>query len=199
MSTMQLHRGLALVLPGLLLVSGCATLQQLTALRQVDFGLEGVSGVRLAGVDLAHVSSFRDLSFADGAALVRAVSNGRLPMDLRLELTGENPADNPTEARMVRMDWTLMLEGRETVSGVFTDEVVMPPGTRRPIPLDVSLDLVEFFEGSAEDLVELALAFAGQGGESKEVAVRAMPTVDTALGPIRYPGPITIVKTRLGG
>jgi hypothetical protein len=40
----------------------------------------------------------------------------------------------------------------------------------------------------------LALSIAGQGSESKEVALRATPVVDTPLDPIRYPRPITILS-----
>ena len=183
-----------LTLAALLLTTGCATLQQLAALRSVDFGFDSVSDVRLAGVDLARVDSYDDLSIADAARLAMAIARDELPLDMRLQLTGENPAENTTDARLVRMDWTLLLDARETVSGVFDQEVVLPPGQVRPIPLDVSLNLVDFFEGSAVDLVELALAVAGQG-DAKQVGVRATPTVNTALGPIRYPEPITIERT----
>ena len=31
------------------------------------------------------------------------------------------------------------------------------------------------------------------------IALRATPTIDTALGPIRYPQPITIVSRQVGG
>ena len=36
-------------------LSGCATLQQLVALRDVDFDIDRLSDVRLAGVDLSNV------------------------------------------------------------------------------------------------------------------------------------------------
>jgi hypothetical protein len=180
------------------IAASCATLQQLAALRRVDFSLERVSNLRLAGVDLARINSFDDLGFADAARLALAVSEGSLPVDFRLHVLAENPADNSADARLVRMDWTLLLQDRETISGVFEDEVLLPRGEPRDVPLIISLDLVDFFEGSAQDLVELALSLAGQGGEPKEVALRATPVVDTPVGPIRYPQPITIVSTQVG-
>ena len=63
----------------------------------------------------------------------------------------------------------------------------------------MKFNLIEFFEGNARDLFELALSLAGQGGESKEVALRILPTVSTPLGPIRYPNPVTIVNREIGG
>lgn len=182
----------------LALVSGCATLQQLVALREVDFDIDRVSDVRLAGVDLTNVRSYRDLGVADVGRLTLAVSRGEMPMDFRLHLTATNPAENSADARLVRMDWTLLLQNRETISGVFADETLLRRGQPTDVPIAMSLDLVDFFEGSAQDLVDLALSFAGQGGAPKEVTLRATPSVDTSLGPISYPRPITIVSREIG-
>lgn len=185
-------------LAAILALSGCATLQQLVALRDVDFAVDRVTDVRLAGVDLSSVRSYRDLGVADVGRLTLAVSQGDLPMDFRLHLTATNPADNSADARLVRMDWTLLLQDRETISGVFADETLLPRGRPTDVPISMSLDLIDFFEGSAQDLVELALSLAGQGGSPKEVALRATPSVDTSLGPITYPRPITIVSREIG-
>ena len=185
---------LAVVTAGALLVpAGVA------ALRNVDFALNGVDALRLAGVDLSNVRSYSDISVGDGLRLVQAVSARELPLELRLDVEGTNPAENSVTARMVEMDWTLLLEGRETVTGGIEREVVLPPGQPTAIPLTVSVNLIEFFEGNARDLFELALSLAGQGGESKEVALRILPTVSTPLGPIRYPNPVTIVNREIGG
>jgi hypothetical protein len=193
----QLLTGLALAL--VLVTSGCATLQQFAALRSVDFSLDRVSDVRLAGIDLARIDSFDDLGLADAARLALAVTDKRLPMDFQVHLVAENPADNATDARLIRMDWTLLLQERETLSGVFENEVLLAPGQPTDIPISISLNLVEFFEGGAQDLLELALSIAGQGGAPKDVALRATPVVDTPLGPIRYPQPITILNREVGG
>ena len=186
---------------GVILLStaiGCATLQQMASLRNVDFALDRVSDLRLSGIDVGSVRSFDDLSFLDAGRLVLALSRNELPMDFRLHLRAENPAENSTEARMVQMAWTLLLQDRETLSGVLENEILLPPGEPTDVPLAISLNLMEFFEGSAQDLVELALSLAGQGGAPKEVALRATPVINTPLGPIRYPGPITILSREVG-
>ena len=196
---MKIHaRPVVPAMAALLALAGCATLQQLAALRDVDFSVDRVSGVRLAGIDLAGVRSYSDLGVADAGRLALAVTQRELPMDFRVHITALNPEDNSVDARLVRMDWTLFLQGRETLSGVFADETLLPRGQPTDVPISVSLDLVDFFEGSARDLFELALDIAGQGGEPTEVTLRAVPTVDTALGPIRYPQPITIVSREVG-
>lgn len=189
---------LASVFLVLLPLSGCATLQQIGALQQVDFSLRGVSEVHLAGIDFTRVRSFSDLSFADAASLTAAVRDRDLPLTLELDVMALNPQDNYADARLVQLDWTLFLENRETVSGVVDREIILPRGEPTAVPVGVSLNLVEFYEGNAQDLFELAQSLAGVGGEPKEVAVEALPTVQTTLGPIRYPEPIRM-STTVGG
>ena len=179
-------------------LSGCATLQQVLALRNVAFTVDHVSDLRLAGVDLGQVTSFADLGFADAGRLTRAVAQRELWLDFELHLLAENPADNTVDARLVRLDWTLLLQSRETLSGVFSEETLLRPGRPTDVPITISLDLIEFFDGSARDLVELALSLAGRGGAPKDVTLQATPVVETALGPIRYPRPITIVSREVG-
>jgi hypothetical protein len=142
--------------------------------------------------------SFSDIGFQDAAALTMAVAQNRLPMELNVHVLAENPADNGVDARLVRMDWTLFLQDRETLSGIVEEAVVLPPGEPTEVPIAIQMDLMSFFDGSAQDLVELALSLAGQGGAPKDVSLRATPVVDTPLGPIRYPQPITIVSAEVG-
>lgn len=194
---MRPHR--PILLAALIVGTGCATLQQVLALRDVDFQLDRVTEVSLAGVDLDRVRSFSDLALTDVARITSAVQRRDLPLTFDLHLLAENPAENDVDARLVRMDWTLLLQDRETITGTFADETVLRPGQPTDVPIPMSLNMIEFFEGSGRDLVELALSLAGQGGEPKEITLRATPTVDTAVGPIRYPRPITIVSREVGG
>lgn len=178
--------------------SGCATLQQIAALRNVDFSVDRVSGARLAGIELDRIRSFSDLSFVDAGRLTLAVTQNRLPLEFQLHLLAENPTSNTTDARLVKMDWILLLQNRETLSGVFDGDVLLPPGQPTDVPVFISLNLIEFFDGSAQDMLELALSLAGVGGAPKEVALRATPTINTPLGPMRYPRPITILSQEVG-
>lgn len=187
------------VLVGLTLsTAGCQTLREIAALRRVDFALDRVTSAALAGVDLSRVRTYEDVRASDLYRITSALSQGRLPLNFTLHLLAENPAENPTQARLVELDWTLFLEGRETVSGVLQENVVLPPGQPRDIPVAIQLDLLEFFDRNARDLIDLALAVSGQGGAPKEISLQATPTISTPLGPIRYPEPITIVAREVG-
>lgn len=169
-------------------------MQEIVALRSVDFQLDRVAEMRLAGVDLTRVRSRSDLSFSDAAHVAAALATRELPLSFRVYLLAENPRNNSVTARLVRLQWTLFLENRETVSGQIAHEYELLPGQPTSVPLDISLDLLDFYEQSGRDLVDLALNLSGAGGAPKQVAIRAVPTINTPLGAISYPRPITIVS-----
>ena len=180
------------------LVSSCASLQQLAALHKVQFDLGDVRGGRLAGVDLNRVHSYSDLTITDGARLAAAVAANDLPLEFTLNLNAENPASNSVTARMIRLQWSLLLQDRETISGVIDTAIALPPGQPQVIPMRMSLNLIEFFGGSAPDLFNLAMGLAGADAEPTSVSLRALPTVSTPVGPIDYPSPITVVSHTVG-
>lgn len=188
--------GLALVLCLPIVLGSCTTLQEIANLRNVDFEIDNVTGTNLAGVNVQDVRSYEDLRGGEVARIAAALAGGELPLTFTLHVGAENPAENTVNARLVQLDWTLLLDNTETISGIFNDDRVIAPGTSVDIPLTMELDLVQFFGRNVQNLVELAAAVAGQG--TKEIALRARPTVSTPIGPITYPSEITIVRRRVG-
>lgn len=170
--------------------SGCATLQEIAALRSVDFALTGATGGNIAGVPIDSVRAFEQLGVTQVATVAAALARGALPVEAELLVRASNPPDN-AQARLVRLDWTLFLDDRETVSGLFDRDILLPPGQPVSIPVLVRLDLLDFFDRQLEQVVNLALALAGTGSRQR-VRLDATPTIQTPIGPIRYPQPIGI-------
>lgn len=179
----------------LLLLPGCSAIQQFTALGQVDFNINRLGDGLLAGIDLNRVHSYNDLNPIDAARLITAVARGEMPLGFTLHLDATNPSSNSAAARLVQLDWTLFIDDTETVSGIFNDDRLINPGETADIPISMELDLVRFFGSNARDIIDLALNLAGAGGNPARVSLRARPTVNTAIGPISYPGYITITHT----
>ncbi len=180
-------------------LAGCATLRQMTALRRVDFSLDSVRDGRLAGVDLRRIANYDDLGPVDVGRIALAVARRDVPLECRVIVRADNPADNGAAATVVKLAWTLLLDDKETVSGVLDTAVTMPPGQTAYIPLPVRVNLRQFFDGPAQSLVNLAASVAGVSSHPTKIAVRAVPTIHTPLGDITYPGPITIVSRTVGG
>jgi thiol-disulfide isomerase/thioredoxin len=191
-------RSMPRVLAGLALLAllpGCATLQQLATLRSVTFGFDHIDQVRIAGIPVTSGRGYSQLGAADAARLAAAVLANQVPLELTLHVRGENPAENRVSARLVRLDWTLFLEDTRTVSGALDRPTVFPPGEAVDVPIPIRLDLASFVRTGARDAFDLALALAGYGGAPKEIRLEASPTIDTELGPIRYPSPVVIRRT----
>jgi hypothetical protein len=197
----KIHRFFPLLLLAVTfpLLSSCQALQQVAALRHVDFDLDRVSDMQLAGVDVGSIRSYNDLSLVEVGRLTAAFAQRKLPVSFNLHVSATNPPENRVSARMVGLAWTLLIEDHETISGTVNQLIDLPPGQPQDVPVSIGLDLVQFFDRNLRDLVELALAVSGQGGAPKNIQLRATPTIETPLGPIRYPQPITIVSREIGG
>lgn len=179
-------------------VAGCAALREVSNLRKVQFAIDRVSNPRLAGVDLSGIESYEDLRATDVLRIGSSLSDGNLPMAFTVNLDATNPSSNSANARLTAMDWTLLLEEEETVAGRFEQEVVLPPGEPKAIGVQVELDLVRFFDDNLRGLVNLASAIV-ENEPPQTVKLRVQPTVNTRLGPIEYPSPITVVSKQIGG
>jgi hypothetical protein len=183
----------------LLAVSACATLQQIAALRHVNFSLAGVGQGRLAGVDLSRIRSSADVTPTDIGRISLALARKDLPFEFLVDVRAENPPDNRVTATMLRLAWTLLLNDKETISGVIDTTLSLPPGVPVGIPVRMRLNLLQFFDGPVQGLVDLAASIAGVSSDPTRVAIRAVPTIDTPVGRISYPSPITIVSRTVGG
>jgi hypothetical protein len=186
------------LLVGALLTPGCAALQQLAALRQVDFEFDRVADVRIAGVSVSGRRGYGDLGVVDVGRLTAAVVSHNVPLEAVVHVRGTNPPTNQVTARMLELGWTFFVEDREVVGGQLAETYLFEPGVSTDVPIRVRFNAYDEFGGGGKSLFELALAIAGVSGSSKEVRADLVPTVSTSVGPIRYPTPITVRRT-IGG
>ena len=192
----QLPPVLRFGLPVLVLgaLAGCATLREVAALRQVTFGFTGVSGVRIAGIPLDGLTSYSDLRTLDVARLAAAIATRQVPLDLTVHVRAENPATNSVTARLVALDWRLFVRDRETIAGRQSGTFVLPPGEPVDVPIETSFELTHIFGTAARDLVNLALDLAGHGTNTVPLRIEATPTIETPIGPMRFPSPVIITR-----
>ena len=183
----------------MMLLPGCATLQQYAAVQNVGWSLEGVSSVRIADIDVSSaVTSYSDLGLLHLTQLMDAVSRGELPLELVAHVGAHNPASNSVAAKLMDLQWSLFIEDRKTVGGRLGNTYTIPAGQSIDVPVAVQLDLLEFFEGNAQQIFDLALTVAGHSSNTTELRLELIPTIDTALGPMSYPAPVVVRRT-LGG
>jgi len=178
--------------------AGCSTLRGVEALREVDFTLDRVADVRVAGVPVRDVHSVDDLDTAQGARLAAAALMGDLPLDCTVVLRATNPPSNAVTAELMRMDWTLLLDGRKAAAGRMDRRYSIAPGETQDIAVPVAVNLGDLLRHHGPRLLRLALALAGEGSSPVDVTLRVVPLIDTPLGTMRSPVPITIMRKRIG-
>ena len=171
-------------------------------LQRLQFKLGAVNNFNLAGIKIGSIRTISDFSFVDGAKLLGAFTSGKFPASFTLNVLAKNPNDGTggtknTSAVLKSLAWRLFLDDKETINGNISRNIEIPGvGQATTIPVDISLDLYKFFKDQGYDhVVNLALALGGVSGSSSRIKLKATPTVDTFLGPIKYPGEITIVDT----
>ncbi len=197
-----------LALAGTLAVSSCAALDEMASalanLQRLKFKLAGIHDFRLLGIDLGGKTRLSDLSAGDALRLAESFRVKKLPVSFVLDVLAVNPNDGTggttkTTSTLAGLECRLLIDGDPTVTGNI-DQPVEIPGTGQGtvIPLRLSLDLLEFYGNKTyNDLLNLALAVGGRNGDLTRIALDAQPTVSTPLGPITYPGRITIVSVEL--
>lgn len=196
----------AAALAACLLAQSCAALNDMASalanLQRLQFKIGAVRDFRLLGIDVGGKTKLGDLGTADALRVVQSYSSKKMPVSFVLDVLAVNPNDGTggtarTAGTLTALECRLLIDGRPTVTGNI-DSPMEIPGTGREtvIPVRLSLDLFEFFgEKRYEDLVGLALAIGGRGGSPARLSLDAQPTVSTPLGPIAYPGRLTIVST----
>lgn len=174
---------------------GCTSLRETAALREVKFSFDRVSNVRVAGVTVDGKDSYTDVGVTDVAKLTAAVLGQNVPTNLVIHVKAENPSSNSVTARMIQLGWTFFVEDRKVLDGKLDSTYAFAPGQPVDVRVPITFDAYDLYSHNAEDLFELGLALADVGEYEKEVRLDLVPTVNTDLGPITYPQPITVKRT----
>jgi hypothetical protein len=168
---------------------------------RLKFKLGNISNMSLAGINLSNKRSFSDISTGDVFKLTGAFATKKFPADFTLNLLAHNPNDGTdgtkkTNAVIQSLDYRLILDDVPTIRGDINNEITVPgSGESTMIPLGMGLDLYEFFGNRGyESIVNLALAIGGVSGTTAKVKLDIKPVVRTAIGPLSYPGRITVIN-----
>lgn len=193
----------AVILP-IFLFASCTALKNIqdaiVNLQRCEFKLASVNNFRLMGVSLENKSKVSDFSLADGARLAAGFARNEFPATFRLNVAARNPNDGSggtkqASATLTSFAWTLLIDDKTTINGNIKDPITIPgTGQEATIPLDITLDLADFFGNKGyESVANLALALGGANGSPSRLKLVAKPSIKTEYGVIDYPGEITIV------
>lgn len=184
----------------LFLTSSCSVYETMVNLSRLKFKLGAVNNFTVSSINISTKSSLQDFNAMELLNLTQVIATGKLPASFTLNVEAKNPNDGTggypkTDATLKAFPWRLEIDNVETISGNIGTPVPVPgSGEVTNIPLEMNIDLIEFFGNKGFDnLLNLALALGGQQGSSAKLSLFATPTVSSPLGDIKYPGELKIV------
>jgi hypothetical protein len=189
-----------IVLIGSILINGCTGIgDAVSNAQRLQWKLGTVSGMSVSGVSLTNVSNFSSINPLDLVKLTSDVASGKLPASFTLNLLAKNPegdGGSKNSSDVIKsVAWRLLIDNAETISGNVAGPVTIPGvGQTATIPVAINIDLMQFFKNQGlQNLVGLALGIGGKSGSASRLSLKIQPTIDTFLGPITYPGEITVI------
>lgn len=188
----------------ILLLSSCTRVSDITKslleLKDLEFEIQNTENYNLAGVDIKKFSSVKDMNIIDGTKILQGFTNKNLELTFRINLQATNP-NTPkgkklsARATISKLSYSILLEGKRTVSGSIEDKFIVPDGGGSVIiPINAKINLMQFFGGSSyKELINLVLSVGGAKKSGKKVELIINPTIESPIGDLS-PGNIKVLE-----
>lgn len=181
------------------LLASCGVYNSLMNLSKLKFKLGNVNNFKVAGILIDNKTKLSDFGTMDIVNLTSRVMSGDFPVSFTVNVLAQNPNNssesNISDISLESFPWTLYINDKKTISGNISNPVKVPAvENTTAIPLEMSLDLKDFFAGDGlNELINLALNLGGAKGSPSNLKIIAEPVLGTSLGNMSYPNPITII------
>jgi hypothetical protein len=193
---------LAIIIVGLLSVQGCDLYETIVNLTRLQFSLDDVDNLKVAGVTLDDKNDISDVTTSEVFTLTSALLSGALTTSMTLNVEALNPNDGSggyqrTKALIKAFPYNLQLQEKRVVSGDIEEPISVPgTGEVEIFKLGVEFDLLEIFSFVGyEDALNMTLQLNASDNDATTLALQALPVVGTEYGDIEYPDTLTIEQT----
>jgi hypothetical protein len=170
-------------------------------LSKLKFKLGDVNNFRIGNMLISNKTKLNDFSTVDVLKLTSQVVSGKFPVTFTVNVLAQNPNQSTSANTSVNnislksFPCTLYINDKKTISGNISNPINVPAlENATVIPLEMQLDLLDFFKGEGlNNLVSLALSLGGSNGSSAKIKIVAEPVLGTPIGDMSYPSPLTII------
>lgn len=185
---------IALLSTLVLLLGGCATLSEMTALKKCEFRLHSIQQPALCGIDVSQKRTWTDFNFMEGQVILAQLLNKSLPLEITVNVEVRNPGTNLAAVNSIQ--WISFLDDLQLAEGAVEERVEVPPsGGVNTIPIRVRIDLIDYLEGeNPRAMLNFALTMFNAGDRSSQISMKIKPTVLIGSRSIQYPDYFTITK-----
>jgi hypothetical protein len=170
---------------------------------RLKFKLDNVTNFKLNGIEISDKTSLKDFGAIQVIQLTSLFAKGELPVSFTVNVETKNPNNGsggfpPTDLTITDFPWKLLINDKETISGEISNPVRVPGvGEKKIIPVKVELDLMKVFKsGGFDDIINLVFSLGGKNNSPASLKIIASPVLDTPIGEMQYPEPITIVSQK---
>ncbi|MBK8945903.1 MAG: hypothetical protein IPM32_11620 [Ignavibacteriae bacterium] len=179
--------------------SACSFFNSLTNLSKLKFKLGAVNNFKVGNLLISEKTQLNDFATTDILKLTSQVVSGNFPVTFTVNILAQNPNKSSSnliaDISLKSFPWTLYINDKKTISGNITKPISVPAiENSTTIPLEMKLDLLEFFSGDGlNNLINLALNLGGAKGSPSNIKIVAEPVLGTQIGDLTYPSPLTII------
>ncbi|MFZ1292237.1 MAG: hypothetical protein WAR79_19235 [Melioribacteraceae bacterium] len=179
--------------------TSCSVFNSLVNLSKLQFKLGAVNNFKVGNLLISDKTKLSDFAATDILKLTSQVVSGNFPVTFTVNVLAQNPnkssANSIADISLKSFPWTLYINDKKTISGNISNPVSVPAIENSTIiPLEMKLDLLEFFQGDGlNNLVNLALNLGGAKGTPSNIKIVAEPVLGTQIGDLTYPSPLTII------
>ncbi len=180
-----------LTLVVILLFSGCAMNQkaQVQALSKFNYTVESVSGLTVAGRDVASLQSGNGASLSNLPGIALALLSKDLPLEATVNLRIANPTN--THTKINEFKYIIELAGKELFHGSVNENINLSNGQSMVVPLSFRANI---FNVAKEKGLEKVLSDIFTRESSAFLALKIKPSIKIGNTNVFYPGYITVDK-----
>ncbi len=196
-----MKKGLILFVGLAVIFAACNIVKTYQNLMRLQFKIGKVDNVSVGGITVSNKSKISDFNAMDVLKLTSTLTSGKFPVSFIVNVEAKNPNEgsgggqSSNAITLKSFPWKLYIDDVETISGNITKPIYVPSkGENMNIPIEVSLDLKQFFKDRGFDkMINLVLALGGKNNDAGKVKLVVRPTLGTPIGDLPYPSDITVV------
>ncbi len=183
----------------------CSIYKTMVNISRLQFKLQSVQNFKVLNFSLNNKNSLKDFSPFDLIKLTSSLTKGELPVSFTLNVVAKNPNTGngfgSTDITIKNFPWQLYLNDKKVVEGELNNPITVPGmGEQKTFPLNVKFDILKIFKNkSLDEIINLALTIGGAKGSPSKLKLIAKPVLDTPIGEMSYPKPITIISKEFRG
>jgi hypothetical protein len=167
--------------------AGCKNISDIKAFTEARYTLRDISEVRVNSINVSNKSRLDQFRMNEIATLLSAYNTNSLLADAVVGLNVEMVDGSTREITVTQLKWQLLVDDRETLSGVVEEPVKLQAGLNL-IPIKTPV-LVTETDGQRnfEGLMQLVTLLSREGVDRSNIVLQIKPTVQTSVGNVESP------------